>query len=237
MGSPSGLRPLLSTGVKERRLLTLLEGRKPEDLGLPERVEAAQVLGSLELSGFSYPFDEVLAAGGGRPGPPPLIGLFGALRAVDSTAPISVEALLLWHRALSGSPVFRFREEERSREDGPPPSPPRFIESRLSTLVEWLNAEAIQELKAPQVGALALARLVEILPFADGNGRLARLASSHLMVRAGARPPILVKGDGPALKAAVGAAFQLMTEPLASLLEEASGRSLDVMIQSLSSAR
>ena len=78
-----------------------------------------------------------------------------------------------------------------------------------------------------------LARIVEVLPLEDANGRVSRLAASHLMVQAGARPPILVKGDRPRLVAALQAAFRLDTEPLLRLLEEASARSLDVMVQAL----
>ena len=78
-----------------------------------------------------------------------------------------------------------------------------------------------------------MARIVEVLPFDDGNGRVARLAASHLMTAGGRRPPILVAGDGPRLVAALDAAFRLDTEPLATLLEEASGRALDVMTQAL----
>ena len=73
-----------------------------------------------------------------------------------------------------------------------------------------------QELRPAQAGALALARVVEVLPFEDGNGRVSRLAASQVMVRAGARPPILVKGDRPRLEAALQAAFRLDTEPLVS---------------------
>ena len=40
-------------------------------------------------------------------------------------------------------------------------------------------------------------------------------------------------GDAPRLRAALEAAFRLETEPLVALLVEASGRALDVMIQSL----
>jgi hypothetical protein len=53
------------------------------------------------------------------------------------------------------------------------------------------------------------------------------------MVGGGRRPPILVAGDGPRLVACVQAAFRLDTEPLVSLLDEASDRALDVMIQTL----
>jgi len=72
-----------------------------------------------------------------------------------------------------------------------------------------------------------------VLPFDEGNGRVARLAASHLMVRAGARPPILVAADEARLRQALQSAFQLHTEPLAALLEEASERSLDVMTRAL----
>jgi hypothetical protein len=63
---------------------------------------------------------------------------------------------------------------------------------------------------------------------------VARLAASHLMVRAGARPPVLVAEDRVRLDAALLAAYQLETEPLCRVLEEASARALEVMVQTLS---
>jgi hypothetical protein len=55
-----------------------------------------------------------------------------------------------------------------------------------------------------------------------------------MMLRGGMRPPVLVVGDAKRLRAALEAAFRLETEPLTALLAEASGRALDVMIQTLS---
>ena len=117
--------------------------------------------------------------------------------------------------------------------EGAPPAPPALIESRLATLEEWLNAPGARSLKPEQAGALACARIVEVAPFDDGNGRVARLAASHLLVRGGLRPPVLVGADGPYLLACLRAAFRLETEPLVSLLADASSRALDVMIQAL----
>ena len=114
------------------------------------------------------------------------------------------------------------------------PRPPSVVEGRLATLAEWLEVAGPRDLAPDQAAAVALARLVEILPFDDANGRVSRLAASHLMVRGGMRPPILVAGDAPRLRAALESAFRLETEPLVALLAEASGRALDVMIQSLS---
>ena len=119
------------------------------------------------------------------------------------------------------------------REVGPPPAPTEFVASRVATLGEWLDTQSVRELRPPQAGALALARIMEILPFEEGNGRVARLAASHVMVRAGARPPILVGGDAPRLEAVLQSAFRLETEPLAALLDEASERVVDVMIRAL----
>jgi len=154
-----------------------------------------------------------------------------AVAAVDPAAPLTVPALLAWQAALGGEASLRRRPRERA--DGPPPAPVEFIASRLAILEQWLGVDSSRELKAAQQGALALARIVEILPFESGNGRVARLAASHLMVRAGARRPLLVGSDAPRLQEALRAAFQLQTEPLARLLEEGAERALDVSIATL----
>jgi Fic family protein len=160
------------------------------------------------------------------------VRLWQAQRALPRETPLGPAELLLLHEAVVGDAVG-FRTREAAREPGPPPAPPAFIESRLRQLAEWLDGASGRELRPAQAGALALARIQEILPFDEGNGRVSRLAASHVMVRAGARPPVLVGGDLPRLEAALQAAFRLETEPLASLLEEASERALDVMIQTL----
>src|SRR5712691_8252849 len=230
--------PLLRLGpsaaAKEKRLASLLGGRDISGLGLAEAVRDAQVLGSLDLAGETTTLEEVRAARNGRASPAAAAGLVRAAAAVDPGSPLTVDALLAWHRAL-GLPAGGggFRTRDRPREPGPPPAPAEFIPSRLALLQEWLSVESSRELKPAQAGALAMARILEILPFDRGNGRVARLAASHLRVRAGARPPILVGADGPRIEACLQAAFQLSTEPLTSLLDEASERALDVMIQAL----
>jgi hypothetical protein len=220
-----------SAAAKEKRLTTLLAGRDPAGLGLGEAVRDAQMLGSLELAGEAASLDDVRAACRGETASAAAAGLSRALAVVDPGSPFTVEALLAWHRALGlgGS----FRAHERGRDQGPPPAPVEFIPSRLAILQDWLAVESSRELKPAQAAALAMARIVEILPFENGNGRIARLAASHLMVRAGARPPVLTGADAPRIEASLHAAFQLATEPLTTLLDEASERALDVMIRAL----
>ena len=207
------LRLAASAASKERRLSEALGGRAP-DAALGEAVRRAQAAGSLALSGM--------------PGAD-LAPLLRAMDAVDPRAALGTGALQAWHRAAVGTGGFRSADAERP--GATPPAPPEFIASRLAILEQWMNAPSAAELLASQQGALALARVVEIKPFADGNGRVSRLAASHVMVRAGARPPILVAADEPRLNQALQAAFQLHTEPLAALLEEAAERALDLMIR------
>jgi hypothetical protein len=221
-----GLQVTTSTAVKERRLATLLAGRDPQSLSLSDALYDAQIAGSLELSGLPTTRETARAARNGA-GSEEARRLYQALRAVPRAAPFSVDLLRTWHAAVIGAPS-RYRTAER-----PAAAPLEFIESRLAILEQWLNAESRRQLKPEQAGALVMARVLEIVPFDSGNGRVARLAASHLMVQGGASPPILMGADAERLADAVAAAFQLATAPLAAILEEASGRKLDVMIQAL----
>jgi Fic family protein len=219
--------------VKEKRLATLLEerGLRPDDPGLAGIVEDAQLLGSLELAGVRATWDEVRASRVAGEVPAEVLALRRARAAVPADAPFSLAGIRAWHEALAGPAGFRRGERER---EGAPAAPAEFVPSRLATLEEWLEGAGSRDLKPEQGAAVALARIVEIAPFDDGNGRVSRLAASHLMVRGGLRPPVLVAGDAARLRAALESAFRLETEPLVVLLVEASGRALDVMIQTLS---
>jgi hypothetical protein len=230
MDGMRNLKP--ATSVRERRLAALLAGggREPRDPELQAVVDDAQLLGSLELAGFGFTWPEVRASRIERTGPGPILSHRQARAAVEREAPLTLAAIRSWHEALAG-PVG-YRRAPRAR-DGVPTAPPELIESRMALLETWLGARSGQDLRPEQAAALTMARIVEVLPFEDGNGRVARLAASHVMVRGGKRPPILVAADGPRLVAALQSAFRLETEPLSVLLDEASDRALDVMIQAL----
>jgi hypothetical protein len=219
-----------SRARKEERLSALMADCVYSEPELEHAVEDAQILGSLELAGCAVTPEDLAGARSGETAGP-AGDLLRALRAVPPESPFCVAALEAWQEAVTGS--ARLRSEPRSRADAPAPAPPAFIGERLASLEHWLQAGSARELTAEAAGALVLARLVEILPFDDANGRLSRLAASHVMRRAGARPPILRGSDGPRLVSALKAAFQLETEPLVRLLAEASERSLDVMLHHL----
>jgi hypothetical protein len=214
-----GLKLAASAAVKEKRLAALLAARSAPESAFAASVVAAQVRGSLELAGTAGTPEEARA-------------LERAISAVDPGAPFTVAAVVTWYAALTGERALR--RLPRERPDGPPPAPPEFIASRLAITEEWLGTDSARELKPAQQGAIALARIVEILPFDRANGMVARLAASHLMVRAGARRPILAGEDAARLAEALTAAYQLQTEPLARLLEDGAERALDVLIAALS---
>jgi fido (protein-threonine AMPylation protein) len=213
----------VSRAVREKRLLALLQGRTLEDLGLLRAVENEQVKGSLELAGIAP-----LAADGSDH--PAGLALLRARQAVDPEAPLTVAALLAWHRELAGPVGLR-----TAAPASPPAAPPAFVASRLEILAQWLASEGARPLGPAQQGALVMARLLEIQPFDQANGRVARLAASHVMVQAGARLPILRGADAERLQQALQRAFRLETEPLTTLLDEAAGRALDLMIERLES--
>lgn len=232
------LRLETSSALREKRLERLLAARglRRDDERLAGLVEDAVLVGSLALSGTQVSWDEARA--GSRGSPPALVALRQARAAVPPSAPLSVAAILAWHGAIAGPSGFRRRElapEDPRPAAQPPPrgAPVAFVESRLAELAGWLEAAGGAELKADEKAALALARVVEIRPFDDANGRVSRLAAAHLMRRAGLPPPILVAGDEPRLRQALAAAFRLETGPLVTLVREASGRALAVMEQSL----
>jgi hypothetical protein len=228
-----GLRLEPSAAVREKRLERLLADRGIErgDARLDRIVEDALLVGSLGLSGIQVSWEEARASAG----PPELGALRRARAVVAPEAALTLEALRGWHEALAG-PVG-FRHGEVAPRDGSdaarPAAPVEFVEDRLASLVDWLEADGSQELAAEEKAAVALARIVEIRPFDAANGRVSRLAAAQLMTRAGLGPPILVAGDAPRLRATLEAAFRLETGPLVDLVREASGRALDVKIQSL----
>jgi hypothetical protein len=231
MAEVTGLRLARSVGLKEKRLLALLAGRPEDGADLRATVEDAQLLGSLELAGFAFSWEQVRDRE--TSAPPEVVALRAAQFAVDPAALVSVLALREWHRVALRGGEFRDREAFPQGDGVPAPAPAAFIEGRLGNLEQWMAGESARDLKPAQAGALVLARVVEIRPFAFGNGRVSRLAASHMMVRGGLRPPILVGGDRSRLEVCLRAAFRLDTEPLTALLQEASERCLDVMIQTL----
>jgi hypothetical protein len=217
-----GLRLEPSVAVREGRLARLLAARglAAEDVRLARIVEDAELVGSLELAGLPVSWEDARAGS-----LPQLEALRRAREAVPREARLTLAAVKAWHEALAGPIGFRRVDAAGARAE--------FIEDRLASLVEWLEARGVEDLAAEEKASVALARIVEIRPFDEANGRVARLAAAHVMRRAGPCAADPRRRRRPAAQAALEAAHRLETGPLVELVREASGRALDVRIQSL----
>jgi Fic family protein len=100
-------------------------------------------------------------------------------------------------RVLAGSWVMqagRYRQNQNrvvdsaSRTELYVPPSPEHVPALVDDLVGWLGAGADDQ-PAPIAAALAHVRLAGIHPFADGNGRTARIIASLVMYRGGYRLP------------------------------------------------
>jgi Fic/DOC family len=227
-----------SAAAREKRLARLLAegGLRRDDARLAGVVEDALLVGSLELAGVRVSWEHARASRETGVGPEELAALRRARVAVGPEAPVSLDAIRAWHAALAGPIGFRREPVESAPAAAAVErrgAPADFIEERLADLAEWLESAGIADLAPEAKAAVALARIVEIRPFDDANGRVSRLAAAHVLARAGLAPPILVAGDAARLQAVLDAAFRLETQPLVELVREASGRALEVMIQSL----
>lgn len=65
----------------------------------------------------------------------------------------------------------------------------------MANYLEWLNSYEAQNMHPVRYAALAHYKLVDIHPFADGNGRTSRLIMNLILLRAGYPPVIIYKED------------------------------------------
>ncbi|KAF5283400.1 hypothetical protein FQA39_LY04776 [Lamprigera yunnana] len=107
---------------------------------------------------------------------------------------ITVKEILGIHRRILGhaDPVSSgtFRDKQVFVGKHIPPSPDD-LPGLMESYVEWLNSEEAQSMHPVRYAALAHYKLVDIHPFADGNGRTSRLIMNLILLRAG-YPPVLV---------------------------------------------
>lgn len=127
--------------------------------------------------------------------------------AIDTDQQISTESLLRAHALLTAGTYDdeRWAKGERPgtfkrgdyRVANDVGLAPEAVEEAVVSLVDQVrNAMAEPEGKqnALTIAAFAHARLVEIHPFADGNGRTARLLMNHILLALGA-PPCTINAD------------------------------------------
>jgi Fic family protein len=113
------------------------------------------------------------------------------------------------------------------------PPEPAAVPALMADLMRWLAVPAATSHPVAIVAEFH-ARLVTIHPFADGNGRTARLASDLLLLRRGYPPARWRPGDRPRYYAALEAACDGRTlEPITVLTAEAVERTCDLYLAAI----
>lgn len=103
------------------------------------------------------------------------------------------------------------------------------VPALMQEFMSWLNGDG-QKLSTIERAALTHFQLVHIHPFADGNGRTARLLMNLLLMRDGYPPAVIRREDRLAYYDALDQAHTGNTEPFTVMIAEATDRSLDIFL-------
>lgn len=132
------------------------------------------------------------------------------------------------HRHANPGAEGTFRSgEAKPRFRNARPSPPRFVQSKLENLLDWLSAESGREMFPAERMALWFARFVEIAPFEQRNFRTAHLLVSFFARTAGYPPVSLRFEEAESVRAEIEAAMAFDTAPLVTRFNDALSRALD----------
>ncbi|XP_071852588.1 protein adenylyltransferase Fic-like [Apostichopus japonicus] len=129
-----------------------------------------------------------------------VLGLDAALQFINNTlmqriGAITVRDILAIHQRVMGYVDPIDAGHVRTTQvfiGGHVPPPSTEVEELMDEFVEWLNSEEALLLHPVEFAALAHYKFVYIHPFADGNGRTARLLMNLILMRSG-YPPVILK--------------------------------------------
>lgn len=212
-------------GYALERRLTLLKGL-PEDRrrGAHDALREASVAETLRLTG--------------APGVEKDASLFeGALAALSliETAASSGQELRLplireVHRLSSPHSVGEIRTADLAPQfENARVLSPRFIESRLQNLLDWLHGDSGRGMFPAERMALWFPRFLEIAPFDRGNFRTAHLFLSFFSCADGYPPVSLRFEEAEAVRGEVERAFLFDTGPLVERFSSALSRSIEAL--------
>jgi Fic family protein len=94
---------------------------------------------------------------------------------------------------------------------------PALVDNALS----WFEAASFQEIHPIEKTALVLIKLLDLQPFAAGNGVTLRLFSNFYLLNAGYPPAVIAASEAGAYAESVVRAMRFETQPLVSLLVKA----------------
>ncbi|XP_063601935.1 protein adenylyltransferase Fic-like [Penaeus indicus] len=167
-----------------------------------------------------------------------ILGLDLALKYINMTlvhrvGRITLHDILEIHRRVLGhvDPIQagQLRTTQVYVSDHVPP-PPTHLQVLMEDFVQWLNSPEAQRLHPIKYSALAHYKLVFIHPFADGNGRTARLLMNFLLMQAGYPPVIIRKQDRLMYYDCLQTANEGDTRPFIRFIAHCTEKTLDVYL-------
>ncbi|XP_037783840.1 protein adenylyltransferase Fic-like [Penaeus monodon] len=167
-----------------------------------------------------------------------ILGLDLALKYINMTlvhrvGRITLHDILEIHRRVLGhvDPIQagQLRTTQVYVSDHVPP-PPTHLQVLMEDFVQWLNSPGAQRLHPIKYAALAHYKLVFIHPFADGNGRTARLLMNFLLMQAGYPPVIIRKQDRLMYYDCLQTANEGDTRPFIRFIAHCTEKTLDVYL-------
>ncbi len=141
----------------------------------------------------------------------------------------ALNLLELHHLLVTGETVgaSRFREYEiESICEGHEPMEAVLVPEVVENALEWFKAESFHQMHEVERTALMLAKLVDIHPFEEANGRTIRLISNFYLLKAGYPPAVISASRASEYATAIQGAIHFHTQPIIDLLTEAVTRSL-----------
>ena len=121
----------------------------------------------------------------------------------------------------------RFREYEiESICEGHEPMEAVLVPEVVENALEWFKAESFHQMHEVERTALMLAKLVDIHPFEEANGRTIRLISNFYLLKAGYPPAVISASRASEYATAIQGAIHFHTQPIIDLLTESVMRSL-----------
>jgi len=94
---------------------------------------------------------------------------------------------------------------------------PDLVENAL----DWFRTESFHQMHEVEKMALMLAKLVDIHPFEEANGRTIRLVSNFYLLKAGYPPAVISASRASEYAIAIRSAMCFHTQPIIDLLTEA----------------
>ena len=118
--------------------------------------------------------------------------------------------------------AFKIRPNNPTRSDGKLHQycPPEHVDAEMDRLIAMHRAHSGQEEAADVSSAWLHHRFVQIHPFQDGNGRVARAIASLVLIRAGWFPLVVTRDDRGRYLEALGHADEGNLAPLTMLVGE-----------------